>query len=143
MLQESPLLSGWVPYPMEIWYSQHGLKWQKTAKIGRNGPHSRSHISMVLASSNVTKIARDTWDVGPDTCPMSTLDLASNHFSSGRKNGTPKMAGGSVPHIEPPMAPPSQGEDTRGYTLFAADLCPLSKSVLTLKNGRIQPGGEY
>ena len=52
----------------------------KTAKMGRDGPHSRSHISMVMARNNLTKVAIDAWDLGPDTCPMSTLEVASIHF---------------------------------------------------------------
>ena len=41
------------------------------------------------------------------------------------------------------MALSSQGEDTRGYTLVEAGLCPLFKSPLTLDNGCTQPGGEH
>ena len=36
---------------------------------------------MVLASNNLTKFAIDTWDLGPNICPMSTLEFASIHFS--------------------------------------------------------------
>ena len=39
-------------------------KMAKTAKIGRNGPHSRSHISMVMATNDLTNIAIDTSDRG-------------------------------------------------------------------------------
>ena len=38
------------------------------------------------------------------------------------------------------MALQSQGEDTRGYTLFEAALCPPSKSPLTLDTGAHNPG---
>ena len=49
--------------------------WPKMSKIaenGRNGPHSQSHMSMDTASNNLTEIAIDTWDLGPNICPMST-----------------------------------------------------------------------
>ena len=49
------------------------------------------------------------------------------------------MANGNIPLIGPPMALPFQGEDTRGHTLFEADLCPLHKLPLTVKN----PQGTY
>ena len=98
---------------------------------------------MVMASNNQTKGARGTWDVDPNICPMSALELASNYFSPLQINGTPKMTSGSIPHIDPPMALPYQGEDTRGYTLFEVGLCPLSKSPLTLDNGGTQPRGEH
>ena len=38
------------------------------------------------------------------------------------------------------MALPSKGEDTRGYTLCQAGLCPPFKSPLILGKGRTQPG---
>ena len=55
-------------------------KMAKAAKIGRSGPHSQSHISMVMASNNLTKGAEKTWGLGPTICPRSTLEVASNHF---------------------------------------------------------------
>ena len=45
-------------------------KMAKTAKIGQNGPHSRSHISMEMASSNLTKVPIDIWHLGPNICPI-------------------------------------------------------------------------
>ena len=59
------------------------------------------------------------------------------------QNGTQQMGRRSIPHIEPPMALASQGEDTRGYTLFEAGPHPPSKSSLTLDDGCTQPGGEH
>ena len=88
----------------------------KTAKTRRNGPHSRFHISMVMASNNLTKFARDPWDLGRNICPMATLEVASTHLSPLRENGTGNIARCGIPHIEPPMALPSQGEDRRRYT---------------------------
>ena len=53
----------------------------KKAKISRNGSHSRSHISILMASKNLTKVGIDTWDLNPNICPISALEVASNHFS--------------------------------------------------------------
>ena len=123
------------PLPHGDMVSPNWPKMAKTATIGRKSPHPGSHIPMVMASNDLTKVGRDIWGLDPNICPMSSLYFVSNHFSSERKNGTRKMTRGSIPHIEPPMALPSQGEDTRGYTLFEVCLCPLSKAPLTLDNG--------
>ena len=55
-------------------------KMAKVAKIGRNGPHSQSHISMDMASNNLTEIAVATCDLGPNIYVMSTLEVASINF---------------------------------------------------------------
>ena len=60
-------------------------KMAKTAKSGRIGLHSQSHISIVMASNNLTKLPKDTSWLGPNVCPMSTLKVAPNHFSLRRK----------------------------------------------------------
>ena len=70
----APLGSGDMVFP-------NWPKMAKTVKIGLNGPHSRSHISMAMASNTLCKVDIDTWDLGPNICPMSTLEVASNHFS--------------------------------------------------------------
>ena len=55
-------------------------KMAKKAEIGQNGPHSGSHISMVMTSNNLTKVAIDIGALGPNICPKSTLEVGSNYF---------------------------------------------------------------
>ena len=39
-----------------------------------------SYATRFVLSSR-SKVAKDTWDLGPKICPMSTLEVASSHFS--------------------------------------------------------------
>ena len=102
MLQESPFSSWLGPLPHGDMVFQTWPTMAKTARIGRNGSDSRSHISMLVASNNLTKSAIDTWNLGPEIYPMSTLEVASIFFVPQQKNGTRKMAIGNIPHIGRP-----------------------------------------
>ena len=113
----------------------------KKAKNGRNGPQRRSHISMIVDTNTLTKVAIDTWDLGPKICPMSTRQNPFYAFFPLAEKWYTKN--GKIPHIGPPMALRSQREDIGGHTLFEAGLCPLSESPLTLDNGCTKPGGEH
>ena len=97
----------------------------------------------MLHTRQAHKGATNTWDVGANICPMSTLEVAPSHFSPYQKNGTRKMANSNGPHIWLPMLLQSQGEDTRGHTLFDASLRPLSKSPLTFDIRITQSRGEH
>ena len=116
-------------------------KMAKTAKYGRNGPHLRCLISKTMASNNLAKTAIDTYEMGPNICPIPALKVAAKKTFPLAKNGTGKMAGSNIPHYGSPMDLPSQSEDTWGHSLFEAGACTLSKSPLTLHTGRTQPQG--
>ena len=55
-------------------------KMAKTARFGRNGAHSASHISLAMAGKSLSKCAIETWNAGPNTCPIRALEFASSFF---------------------------------------------------------------
>ena len=60
-------------------------KMAKTVKIWLNGPHSRSLVSMVMASKNLTIVAIDTWDGCVQPLSKVKGDLKSRHEPSSNR----------------------------------------------------------
>ena len=139
MLQEwhsfslGPLPHGDMAVP--IWHTM-----AKKAKFGRNGPHSRFHISMATARILPTKDAIDTRDSGPNICNLPTLVVAPSNFPPWRENDTQMGQNGNIPQIGQLTILPSQGEATWGTPHSTRVYVPSPNRPCPWSSGARNPG---
>ena len=66
---------------MEIRCSQPSLKWQKQLQLAETALTHEPISRLVVANNNVAYVPKETWDIGPNICQMSTFDVASSLFA--------------------------------------------------------------